>query len=44
CSPVLCWLLSIVFGLNTLYMQVQLNKIVDTYPGATPGMQVPLYA
>jgi hypothetical protein len=44
CSPTLCWLLAIVFGLNTLYMQMQLNKIVDTYPGATPGMQIPLYA
>lgn len=44
CSPTLCWLLWFVFGLNTLYMQIQLNKIVDTYPGATPGMQIPLYA
>jgi hypothetical protein len=43
CSPALCWLLWFVFGLNTLYMQAQLNKVVDQYPGATPGTQVPLY-
>ena len=44
CSPAVCWLLMFVFGLNTLYMQVQLNKIVDRYQGASPGAQVPLFA
>lgn len=43
CSPTLCWLLMFVFGLNTLYMQTELNKVVDRYPQASPGMQVPLY-
>lgn len=33
-----------VFGLNTLYMQIELNKVVDRYPQATPGTQVPLFA
>lgn len=44
CSPAACWLLWFVFGLNTLYMQSQLNKIVERYGQATPGMQVPLFA
>jgi hypothetical protein len=44
CSPALCWLLWFVFGLNTLYMQSELNKVVARYPNAAPGMQVPLYA
>jgi hypothetical protein len=44
CSPALCWVLWFVFGLNTLYMQMELNKVVDRYPQASPGVQVPLYA
>jgi hypothetical protein len=43
CSPTLSWLLVIVFGLNTLYMQVELNKVVDRYAGAQTGSQVPLF-
>ena len=43
CSPTMCWVLWFAFGLNTWYMQNQLNKIVDRYPSPTPGMQVPLY-
>lgn len=44
CSPAVCWLLMFVFGLNTMYMQIQLNKIVDRYQGAAPGTQIPLFA
>lgn len=42
CSPGVCLLLVFVFGLHTLYMQSELNKVVDRYgvPEATP---VPLY-
>ena len=29
--------LTFVFGLNILYMQAELSKIVDRYPGATEG-------
>ena len=43
CSPTLSWLLFIVFGLNTLYLQVEMNKVVDRYAGAPTGSQVPLY-
>lgn len=43
CSPILACLLTFVFGLNILYMQFELNKIVDRYPGAHEGAQVPLY-
>ena len=43
CSPILSCLLIFVFGLNSLYMQSELNKIVDHYPGSTEGTQVPLY-
>ncbi|MFB9259838.1 DUF4234 domain-containing protein [Dietzia aerolata] len=43
CSPILSCLLTFVFGLNILYMQSELNKIVDRYPGAPEGAQVPLY-
>ncbi len=43
CSPTLCWLLAFAVGLNTLYMQTELNKIVDRYPGASAGTLVPLY-
>lgn len=43
CSPIVSCLLAFVFGLNILYMQAELNKIVDRYPGAHEGAQVPLY-
>ena len=43
CSPTLSWVLVIAFGLNTFYMQVELNKIVDRYAGAPTGTQIPLY-
>lgn len=42
CSPTRAWLLAFAFGLNTLYLQVELNKITDRYPGAAPGNTVPL--
>lgn len=43
CSPIVACLLTFVFGLNVLYMQAELNKIVDRYPGAHEGAQVPLF-
>ncbi|MDI9914856.1 DUF4234 domain-containing protein [Rhodococcus sp. IEGM 1379] len=43
CSPTLSWILVFAFGLNTLYLQIELNKIVDRYPGALPETPVPLY-
>lgn len=43
CSPIASCLLAFVFGLNVLYMQSELNKIVARYPGVPEGTQVPLY-
>lgn len=43
CSPALSWLLWFAFGLNTLYLQVELNKVIDKYGSTAAGMQVPLY-
>ena len=43
CSPVLSCLLTFVLGLNILYMQAELNEIVDRYPGVPEGAPVPLY-
>lgn len=43
CSPTLAWLLLFVFGLNSLYLQVELNKVVDRYAGTPVGTPVPLY-
>lgn len=43
CSPALCWLLAFVFGTNVLYMQVELNKIIDRYDAAPPQTTVPLF-
>lgn len=43
CSPTLCWLLAFVFGVNVLYMQFELNKVVDRYQGAPPQTTVPLF-
>ena len=45
CSPLASMLLWFVFGLNTWYMQKQLNLIVEAYPPITaPGDRVPLPA
>jgi hypothetical protein len=44
CSPIASMLLYFVFGLNTWYMQKQLNLVVEAYPGATRGVEVPLPA
>jgi hypothetical protein len=45
CVPVLGMLLMLVFGLGSLYYQVELNKVVDAYGGSAtpPGTNVPLY-
>jgi hypothetical protein len=43
CSPTVAWLLWFVFGLNSLYLQVELNKLVDRYSGAPAGTTVPLF-
>ncbi|MCF3936986.1 DUF4234 domain-containing protein [Gordonia tangerina] len=43
CSPLLCWLLAFVFSTNLLYMQFELNKVADRYPGAAPHSPVPLF-
>ncbi|MFD7710582.1 DUF4234 domain-containing protein [Streptomyces sp. NPDC059785] len=44
CSPAASTWLAFVFGLNIWYMQRQLNLVVDKYPGAEPGTEVPLAA
>ncbi|HEX5496930.1 MAG TPA: DUF4234 domain-containing protein [Mycobacteriales bacterium] len=44
CSPIAGLLLMFVFSLGYLYYQSELNKVVDRYPGAEPGVQVPLFA
>jgi len=43
CSSTLSWLLVFAFGLNTLYMQLELNKVIDRYAGAPTSTPVPLY-
>lgn len=43
CSPTVSWLLAFVFGLNSLYMQIELNKVVDRYAGTPANTPVPLY-
>jgi len=43
CSPAFCWLLAFVFGLNSLYMQAELNKVVARYGDVPTGTTVPLY-
>ena len=42
CSPALSWLLWFAFGANTLYLQTEINKVVDQYPSSLEGAQVPL--
>ncbi|MFD7729868.1 DUF4234 domain-containing protein [Kitasatospora phosalacinea] len=44
CSPVASMLLYFLFGLNVWYMQKQLNLVVEAYPDAAPGDDVPLPA
>jgi hypothetical protein len=46
CMPIIGLLLTFVFGLNTLYYQVELNKVVDAYGGKAtpPGTMIPLRA
>lgn len=44
CSPIASMLLYFVFGLNTWYMQKQLNLIVEAYPGVPQGAAVVLPA
>lgn len=44
CSPATSMWLMLVFGLNTWYMQRQLNLVIDAFPGAAPGAQVSLAA
>ena len=46
CAPIIGVLLMFVFGLGTLYYQVELNKVVDAYGGKAtpPGTVVPLRA
>jgi hypothetical protein len=44
-SPVLAFVLWIfAFGTGTLYLQYEINKIWERYPGATEGQEVPLYS
>jgi hypothetical protein len=43
CSPTLAWLLLFTFGLNSLYLQMELNKITDRYAGTPAGTTVGLY-
>lgn len=43
CSPALSWLLAFVFGLNSLYLQIELNKVVERYQDAPVGSTVPLF-
>lgn len=43
CSPAFSWLLAFAFGANALYLQMEINKVVDRYKGAAQGAQVPLF-
>jgi len=42
CSPGLGLFLGFIYGTYVLYYQSQLNKVWDSYPGATEGTIVPL--
>ncbi|MEW2324871.1 DUF4234 domain-containing protein [Streptomyces griseoincarnatus] len=44
CSPAASTWLAFAFGINVWYMQRELNRVTEAYPGATPGAQVPLAA
>ena len=41
CSPGLGCFLMLIFGVGTLYYQSELNKVVDAYPNAAEGTQIP---
>ena len=43
CSPALSWVLALAFSSNLLYLQFELNKVVDRYQGVPAGSEVPLY-
>jgi hypothetical protein len=43
CSPALSWILWFFLGLNSLYLQVELNKVADRYADAPVGTTVPLF-
>ena len=44
-SPILAFILwMFVFSTGVLYLQFEINKIWDRYPGAHEGQQVPLYS
>jgi len=43
CSPAFAWLLAFAFGLNVLYLQAELNKVVDRYASTPTGTPVPLF-
>ncbi len=42
CSPAASTWPAFAFGINVWYMQRELNRVTQAYPGATPGAQVPL--
>jgi len=44
CSGAVGLLLMFVFGLGTLYYQVELNRVHDVYGAIPPGSDVPLFA
>lgn len=44
CSPTLAWVLAFAFGANTLYLQIELNKVIDCNRGVPQGTEVPLFA
>jgi hypothetical protein len=43
CSPTLSWVLALAFSSNLLYLQLELNRVVERYPDAEPGSEVPLF-
>ncbi len=43
CSPTWSWVLAFAFSTNVLYMQIELNKVIDRYGEAPPHSQVPLF-
>ncbi|MER7245314.1 DUF4234 domain-containing protein [Kribbella sp. NPDC000426] len=43
CNPLLGMLLMLVFGLGAVYLQVELNKVVNSYGDAPAGVPVSLY-
>lgn len=43
CSPIAAMLLILLFGAGIAYLQAEANKVIDVYPDAVAGEQVPLY-